>query len=217
MLLTALKLLATGRWHDFHWQLLRRLHRLDLDYVSIEELGLSHHIAHYHAATPETELRQVLKTLHLHPGSRILDFGCGKGGALIAMARFPFQRVAGCDISPDLLAVARKNMDKLGISCVDLYCSDARQFTALEGYDHFYFFNPFPHEVFEPVMVNIAASLSRKPRKTTIIYRNPECHDIVMATGLFEKVVELRFGRNHPYYIYVHVDRQAPVESGGIA
>ncbi len=163
-----------------------------------------HQISYDHWATPETELRHVLKTLALHPDSSILDFGCGKGAALIAIARFPFHRIAGCDISRELLGIARKNMDKLGICCVDLYCSDARQFTTLEEYDHFYFFNPFPHEVFEPVMVNIAGSLARKPRRATIIYRNPECHDDVIAAGLFKKVAEFRFGGSHPYYVYMH-------------
>jgi len=202
LVISALKLIAKGQWRTLYWRIWIRLHKLDLSFVSVEDLGLSLCIAYHHSATPGPELRRVLKTLDIRPGSGIIDFGCGKGGALITMKQFPFSRITGCDISPGLLRVAETNMDKMRISSVRLICCDARQFTDLDEYDYFYFFNPFPREVFESVMVNIGVSLARKPREATIIYRIPSFHDIVVASGLFEKVADLFYGGDYPYYIY---------------
>lgn len=202
-ILSAMKLIATGQWGIFCWRLKARLRGLDLDYGSVEDLGLSNRTSHEHSETPGPDLRRVLKSLDLQPGSAILDFGCGKGGALMTMAQFPFTKIAGCDISPGLLSVAKNNMQKLGISGIRFYCCDARHFTDLDEYDYFYFFNPFPREVFEAVMANIAASLARRPRETRIIYRNPQCHEIVVADGLFERIATISQG-SHPFYVYTH-------------
>ena len=53
-------------------------------------------------------------------------------------------------------------------------------------YSHVYFYYPFPSQVME----NLSESLERKPRKFTIIYNNPGCHNGIMNTGKFEKLSE---------------------------
>jgi SAM-dependent methyltransferase len=204
---TALKLISSGQWRTIYYKLWLRLNNIDLDYVSLDDLGLSEDIAHYHSTTPGEEFRKLLKALKIPSGKAIIDFGCGKGGALITMAKFPFSIVAGCDIAPALLEVAKTNMKKLKLSNVRLYCSDARMFYDLDEYEYFYFHNPFPKEVLLVVLKNIASSLEKKPREAMMIYRNQKFDNVVMATGLFQK---LTIYENKAYYLYQHSKDKSP-------
>ena len=79
--------------------------------------------------------------------------------------------------------------------------SDAADFTALDEYNYFYFFSPFPDNVMSAVIGNISASLSRKPRKSIIIYFNPEYHDAVVTGSPFVKVQEFHH-HGLGYYVY---------------
>jgi len=47
--------------------------------------------------------------------------------------------------------------------------------------NYFYFFSPFPMKIMSAVIKNIRNSLTRNPRKVTLIYCNPECHDAVVT------------------------------------
>ena len=65
---------------------------------------------------PETELL-VETALELPPGARVLDVGTGSGAVALALKHErPDLDVAGSDVSPDALAVARANGERLGLA-----------------------------------------------------------------------------------------------------
>src|SRR4051794_37242946 len=47
-------------------------------------------------------LVRVLKDLHINKQDTILDIGCGKGSAMLAMLKFPFSRVDGIELSKEI-------------------------------------------------------------------------------------------------------------------
>lgn len=73
---------------------------------------------------PETELL-VEVALGLPRGVSVADVGTGSGAVALALAaERPDLRVTGIDVSPDALAVARLNRDRLGLSELELVCAD---------------------------------------------------------------------------------------------
>jgi SAM-dependent methyltransferase len=150
-------------------------------------------------------LKQIVKRLLITSDDAILDFGCGKGGALVTLSKYPFRKLGGVELSPKLHAIAQNNMARLQIKHVELFCCDAAEFTALDDYTYIYFFNPFSSVVMEPVMRNIIESLRSRPRKLTIIYLKPVCHDTIIKTGLFVKTAEFQRKGNFPCFIYQYM------------
>lgn len=57
------------------------------------------------------------------PGRRLLDIGCGTGTSALAFADFGYT-VTGCDIAPEMLAIARRKpgADRLRLIVADLRC-----------------------------------------------------------------------------------------------
>lgn len=74
--------------------------------------------------------------------------------------------------------------DNSNISCIQ---GDAANVTKdLDGYNWFYYFDPFEREIFEKTIHNICDSLKRKPRKIHIININPKYYDVILNSGCFE-------------------------------
>lgn len=157
------------------WELFKRRHGLDLRYVSVDGLGIREDQGHHYSDSGGPHLQRILSALPITRADAILDVGCGKGGALITMHRFPFGRVAGLDLSSELLHVARANLVRLGLETTTLYHADAGEFTDLDGFSHLYLYNPFPEAVFERFLDRLQESLERRPRRLTLIYKNPVC------------------------------------------
>jgi SAM-dependent methyltransferase len=196
---SAAKYILTGRWQHLWYREKLRFRGIDIEQVKMPGLGFAPDSPYSaHDITEGPDLRKVLRKLTIPPGSKIIDIGCGKGAAMIAMAEFPFAQIGGCDISPELIRTAEENMRRLGIHNVSLHCEDATTFSRLDDYDFIFLFQPFKRPVFEPMMANVKASLQRRPRDMTIIYHHPRQHEVVVAGDVFTKVAEFRPAR-FPY------------------
>jgi len=196
-------LLIRGEWREFYLRLRVFLRIIDLKIDNLSESPTER--THPYSNSGGVDLKKVLNTLDISPTDAIVDFGSGKGGALITFSGYPFKKITGVEISPELVAIAESNLRKLKIANVDVVVSDAVDFTGLAEYNYFYFFSPFPGNIMRAVILNIEKSLISKPRKVTLIYLNPEFHDIIIAESSFTKIYEFD---HHKLDFYVYSNQQ---------
>jgi phosphatidylethanolamine/phosphatidyl-N-methylethanolamine N-methyltransferase len=93
--------------------------------------------------------RQLVRTLRALPGQRILEIGVGTGLLLPLYPRGV--SIVGIDISEEMLAVARRRAERLGLDNVELYLMDAEQTT-------------FPDGSFDHVVISYVYSVTPNPR-----------------------------------------------------
>jgi SAM-dependent methyltransferase len=205
----AAKLAATGDWRQALYRGWVAVHRLDFAMVSLEELHLSPELSVLHGSSGGPDLERVFRALEIKPTDKIIDIGCGKGAAIITLAKFPFAKIAGVEISPALIRVAEANFARAALGRrrhdIKLHCCDAASFREYDEYNFVYFFNPFKTPVMKAVVENLGASLKRCPRRCTIVYKFPTCHDVLVSGG-FEKIREFDHGPL-PIAVYVNVER----------
>ena len=168
---------------DARYQLRMQLRRIDLQWDDVENLGLSRARSEAHGNSGGPGLEVVLRTLSISPEDSLLDIGAGKGGAMITLAQWPFKRIDGIEISPNLIRIAQRNLRRLDRVRGTITQCDAADFKDLDHYNFLYMYHPFPEVVMRSVLENVQASLSRSPRRVTLIYKNPVCHDVVIAHG----------------------------------
>jgi ubiquinone/menaquinone biosynthesis C-methylase UbiE len=92
---------------------------------------------------PEKELKQALiDETHLDAAQRVLDMGCGTATLILMIeAAYPGIGITGLDGAPDVLAIARRKIEKARIA--------AKLDTALA--DHM----PYPDEMFDRVVSSL--------------------------------------------------------------
>jgi SAM-dependent methyltransferase len=199
----ALSFLCRGEFQEFFFRLRAHFGALDLRYASVGELGLSPERSHDYRHSGGIHLEKVLDTLQIGAEDAIVDFGAGKGGALITFAKYPFARITGIELKPELAEIARSNFRLLKLTNIGMVVGDAADFSELDAYNYFYFYSPFPEEVMATVMRNIAASLAKAPRAATLIYCNPEFHETVIEQSPFHKSGEfLHRQLSLPIFLY---------------
>jgi SAM-dependent methyltransferase len=134
------------------------------------------------------EIKTALNYLKVTANDAIIDYGCGKGAVLVKFAEYPFKRIAGIELSESLSSICRTNMNKLGLDKVEIITGDATAFKEIDDLNFFYFFNPFSGKIFEKVIDNIIESTNKAPRKVSLLYYHPTCHDSIMKTGKFSVI-----------------------------
>jgi SAM-dependent methyltransferase len=107
-----------------------------------------------------------------------VDFGSGKGRAVILAAHFPFAHVLGIEFSPTLNRSAELNVQKFRAArrnapSIELRCEDAALASLPSSPLICFFYNPFGPEVLQKVLDNIRRSVEKHPREVLLIYRNP--------------------------------------------
>ena len=70
--------------------------------------------SHGYALTSRGALADILKGLPISDGDRLIDIGCGKGRVVCYAAAYPFQPIAGLEVEPWLVEIARRNVARLG-------------------------------------------------------------------------------------------------------
>ena len=160
----------------FKLSYLKRVHHLD-------------YTGRYFSSTPELNgyegcypVKRVLKQLPITENDSIIDVGCGKGLFFYYAKKFPFKRIDGLEILPDLAQTATNNSLKLRDARIHVFNCDARCF----NYDHYNFFfinNPFSKKLMADFANMLKESVRTSKRKIIVIYQFPFHKDVFTELG----------------------------------
>ncbi len=129
-------------------------------------------------AYPRLPLLWSLSALAIEPRDfTFVDFGSGRGRAILTAASFPFKQCIGVEFSRTLHAEARENIENYPremLSCADnvVLNLDARNFELPAGNIVAFFFNPFLGTVLDQVAANIERAAGEVNRKVYVIFAN---------------------------------------------
>jgi hypothetical protein len=108
-----------------------------------------------------------------------VDFGAGKGRAMLLAAKRPFLRVEGIELAADMHREADRNIERARkrralLAPVVARQEDAADYALPPEPLILYLFNPFGAPVLARVLDNVERSLRHRPRDVYAIYVNPE-------------------------------------------
>ncbi|MBD8868646.1 class I SAM-dependent methyltransferase [Nocardioides donggukensis] len=169
----------TARWErrfDSEWGIdtagIVRLTSLDIESANRD------HGVRYQATDPN-HFHALVDGLDVDPRDFVfVDVGSGKGRVVVLAARESFARVIGVEFSPDLDAVARRNVARLPPELrrngrIRLLTMDATEFELPSAPLVLYFFNPFDDAVLQVVLDRIRESASVDPRPIYLLFTGP--------------------------------------------
>jgi SAM-dependent methyltransferase len=185
--------ISRATWNRFE----RRL-ALETDgNLNEQELGVNNRGFGYQPIDYLT-LRQAFKQLPANAtDGAFVDFGCGKGRALLFAAMQGFTSVYGVEFNTDLVETSRVNLERLGPHrhCQEheVVHSDATEFSVPDDATVLFFYNPFGGEILRKTLENIQHSIQRNPREVVIIYALPKFDvDLMAKTPWLAKLEEIR-------------------------
>ncbi|MBI2441065.1 MAG: class I SAM-dependent methyltransferase [Lentisphaerae bacterium] len=135
-----------------------------------EQLGLHNDGARYQP-TPYNILERAFDYLRPAPDDVFIDLGCGQGRAVFVAATRRFKKVIGVEINQELLAIAKRNLDKLklNVAPIEIVGADAAAFDLSAG-TVFFMFNPFGPRTLVRVLDNLKKTLMTHSRKVRVVY-----------------------------------------------
>ncbi|MBS0469803.1 MAG: hypothetical protein JSR60_01940 [Proteobacteria bacterium] len=136
-------------------------------------------------------IRRFLKALPVDPAqTNFVDFGSGKGRALLVASEFAFRRIIGVEFCEELHRTAEHNIARLPEDrrrrTVSLY-QDVTTFDLPPGDLVAYIYNSFGPPVLDDVVAKLCAHRDRG-YAVHVIYINPKHRDVLEAAGRFVPV-----------------------------
>jgi len=132
-----------------------------------------------------------------HSKFTFVDLGSGKGRVLLMAAEYPFKRIIGVELLPELSAVAEANLrrvreraSEISTNQIELRLGDARDFEFPNEPLLVYLFNPFPEFVVRRVLGNLEESIRRHPRPVYVAFHNNVYADVFTSVPSLRKVAE---------------------------
>jgi SAM-dependent methyltransferase len=148
--------------------------------------------------------------------STFLDFGCGKGAAILLASRYGFKKHFGVEYSRELADICQSNIlkfIKLSKREIDyeIICSDATRYLVPADVNVFYFFNPFDQPLLDVVLQNIEQSLKSLDRDILLLYFNAMHKDVIEKYG-YSVIYDQRSDKINIWYEggnYAYIKRAA--------
>lgn len=122
-----------------------------------------------------------------------IDLGSGKGRTLLMASEYPFRRITGVELLPNLNEIARQNLaeyksDSEQCSSLESVCADATQFLFPDGPLLLYLFNPLPEWGLRKVLDNLKRSSQQAPRPIYVLYHNPVLEQVLGEAGFLKNL-----------------------------
>jgi len=165
----------------------------------------------FHSAyqpTDEAAFRDMMAALPIDfPQFTFIDVGSGKGRVLLMASNYPFHKIIGVELMPELHHFALENIALYHASQtipepnyvarlsqlqdrIESICLDARQFPFPETPLVLYLFNPLPESSLRQLVRNLEHSYSQSPRPIWIVYYNPVLEHVLIESSSLHKVRE---------------------------
>jgi SAM-dependent methyltransferase len=131
-----------------------------------------------------------------------IDIGSGKGRALLLAADYPFRRIVGVELLPELDRIAKDNIANYKSECqkcfaIESIVGDAGEFHFPQEPLVVYLFNPLPEAGLAKLISNLEGSLRAYPRPIFILYHNPLLEGVLAGCSNLRRV-----DGTHQYAIY---------------
>jgi hypothetical protein len=150
--------------------------------------------AHGYRAVPYWVFEWALSAVEDDPARlHFIDYGAGKGRALLLASMHPFAEIGGIEFAEELHDDATMNIAQFSRShmkCRKVECmlEDVTNVKVPEEEAVHYFFDPFDRELFAEVLRGIVASYHAKPRRLYLVVIDMDVAETVHATGVFQEV-----------------------------
>lgn len=184
---------------DFDWE-----HRVDTTSATVgfraRLLGTFHSL---YQATEPGAFRDMMEALPIDFRQfTFVDLGSGKGRTLLMASDYPFARILGAELFPQLHRVAEKNIrdyrsDSQKCFSIGSVIANAKDFVFPIEPLVVYLFNPFAETVLERVIANLEKSIHEHPRPVYLVYHNPLLEAVVAKCRVLNKL-----GHYHQYVVY---------------
>jgi len=122
---------------------------------------------------------QMMNSLPIDVGQyTFVDLGSGKGRTLLMASEWPFRRIMGVEMVPELHRASEQNIRDYHsptqrCHAIESICTDASAFPLPPDPLVVYLFNPFSEKNLDQVLANLASSLQEAPRAVYVLYHNP--------------------------------------------
>jgi hypothetical protein len=135
-----------------------------------------------------------------------IDIGSGKGRTLLMASEYPFQKIIGVELLPQLHLVAQENLRQYHSESQKCFafepvCGDATTFSFPAGPLVLYLFNPLPESGLRQMLGNLDRSLTANPRPAYVLYHNPLLEHVLAGSAQLT-----RLGRTESYSLYCFSD-----------
>ncbi len=129
----------------------------------------------------------------VHDRFTFLDLGSGKGRTLLMASDYPFRRIIGAEIVPELHAIAASNIaryhsERQRCFLIETWLGDAREFPFPNEPLVLYLFNPFPKDILIAVLERLHGSFLETPREILIAYHNFVHEDVFQSSSFLERL-----------------------------
>lgn len=175
---------------DFDWE-----HRVDTTSATVgfraRLLGTFHSL--YQATEPNT-FHEMMAALPIDFRQfTFIDLGSGKGRTLLMASAYPFAKIMGVELFPQLHRIAEKNIrdyrsDSQKCFSICTVVANAKEFVFPVEPLVLYLFNPFAESVLERVIANLESSFQQHPRPLYVVYHNPLLEPVLARSAVLKKL-----------------------------
>ena len=141
----------------------------------------------FYAPVPGYEFRKLIRYLKIRPEKyTFIDFGCGKGRALLYAINHGFRRVVGIEFSEALSKIAVENVAKYRRGAAEVIFGDAADFVIPDEPCVLYFANPFSEVVTQEILSGVYDAYRSGNHDIYIIWYNttPNTRPLLEAAWL---------------------------------
>jgi len=153
--------------------------------------------------TDPAEFREMMESAGVDfQNFTFVDIGSGKGRTLLMASEYPFRRIVGVELLPELHRVAETNVAAFSsaeqrCTAIECVCCDARDYRFPAEPLLLYLFNPLPEAAMRRMLKNLRGSLEATPRGVRVIYHNPMSEEVLCESGFLHRI-----GGTEQYSIY---------------